>query len=351
VEAVFMLRSAWVIAAVLGAIVVGFGGCGASAGSGVGGFTGDVTGSAVSGTSVGGASIVASSASSGGAGGGGGQIGAPCAADADCGALSCIADTASDPIFGGGPAGGFCTKVCAGDADCVSGGGVCYQIDPGQPGRCTLPCDIGPAIVGVDALFTPLDPAKCLGREDVRCAKSNNATGVCLPTCGDDSQCQLGRVCDPRRGVCVDMPSTGDPIGAVCDPTAAQSTCAGVCIGFDGGAATCTRPCVLGGEEINTHDCGGPEQGLCGYYPPTNGAGDTGFCAPACLAASDCQNPSFWCFPISTLTMQVNKGYCFTAQPCPNGQADCTAYTCTPTSYGSFCLDPMFAPSTADAGP
>ena len=286
---------------------------------------------------------------SGGAGvGGGAGLAASCENDAGCGpGLTCLTDTIDDPVFGGGPAGGFCTAVCSADADCAALGGVCLQIDPGQSGRCTLPCTIGPAITSVASLFDPLDPTKCLGREDLRCGKATGDTGKCLPTCGEDAQCHDGRSCDPRLAVCVSKPHTGDAIGAACDPNATDSTCAGLCVGFNSGVAMCSSRCVLGGEKLDTADCGGAEQGLCAFRPAANGAGDAGYCSPSCAAQNDCQTPNFWCFDIAGVSDQTQRGSCFAAAPCPAGQADCVAandanFTCTDTPYGAYCLDPAF---------
>lgn len=302
-----------------------------------------------SGTDVGSTSGTSSSAGTGTGGGyGGAGLAAACASDAGCGAgLTCLTDTIDDPIFGGGPAGGFCTMACSADADCAAQGGVCLQIAPGQSGRCTLPCTVGPAITSVAALFDALDPGKCLGREDLRCGMSSGGTGRCLPTCGEDAQCHGGRACDPRLAVCVDKPSTGDAIGAHCDPNASVTSCAGDCIGFNSGVAMCSSHCVLGGDKLTSADCGGPALGVCAFRPTGSGAGDGGFCTPSCGAQSDCQTPNFWCFNLSGVSDQVNRGYCFAAAPCPNGQADCVAasdanFTCTMTPDGPFCLDPAF---------
>jgi hypothetical protein len=313
------------------------------------GTTSDV--SSVSSAGTGGASGTTSTGTSGGFGGGvTGNVAHACTNDADCsGGLSCLTDAASDPIFGGGPAGGFCTKACNQDLDCAPAGAVCYKVDPAQPGRCTLPCTFGPPITSVDDLFASLSMDKCFGREDLRCAKAGGA-GVCLPTCGSDSQCSGGRVCDPRLAVCVDKANEGDPIGTMCDPTMTDTTCAGVCIGFDSGVTMCSRPCVLGGVVTDTDDCGGLDQGLCAFRPKANGPGDAGYCTPSCTAAEDCQNPSFWCFTVPMISAQNQKGYCFAATPCPGGQNDCIAanganYTCTSTAYGPYCLDPAFLPA------
>ncbi len=248
-----------------------------------------------------------------------GQLAASCNADADCGGdLTCVLPSDDDPVFGGGAPGGFCTKPCSADADCDNAHAVCYGAGPSQPGRCTLACALGPGIGNGDGLFTPLG-TKCRGRDDVRCTQAANAVAtapaVCLPTCGEDAQC-AGSYCDPRTAVCTATPSTGTATGTACDPSQTTGACAGVCVGFDTGVAICSEPCVLGalgGDALQSPNCGGPYQGLCAFHPKANGPGDTGFCTPSCKAQGDCENPNFWCFGVPTLTAELHVGYCFAA--------------------------------------
>lgn len=331
----------------VGAFVGGCGGAGAGTGGGggAGGFGGE---GGFGGQGGFGGSSSSSSSGSSSSGSVGHGIASACASDGDCRyGLTCLLDTASDPIFGGGPAGGFCTAVCAGDIDCAPHGGVCYQVDAAQPGRCTLACTIGPPITDIAGNFDPLLGSKCLGREDVRCGKPKEGIGVCLPTCGADAQCHGGRACDPRLAVCVDHVNDGLPTGAACDPTASTEECGGLCIGFDNGSSMCSSPCVLGGEATSTSDCGGPERGFCAFGPAPNGLGDVGYCTPSCEDHAGCQTPSFWCFGVPGLSETSQKGYCFGATACPNGQDDCVAaglsdITCTTTPDGAFCLDPAY---------
>jgi hypothetical protein len=300
--------------------------------------------SATSGTGAGGATATSGTgivgSSSTGVGAGGNALGDTCDDDASCQVgLVCVKDTDNDPIFGGGPARGFCTAVCDTDADCPAPEGVCLKAGDGMPGRCSRACTLGPALVDLD---DPLDTGKCLGREDVRCAQAKIGA-ACAPTCGSDAQCNGGRVCDPQRRVCVDVPHGGLPPGAACDQN--NDECAGLCIGFKSGDTMCSSPCVLGGELLSTDDCGGPEEGLCVFRPAANGAGDYGFCTPSCSAHDECQGPAFWCFGLAGVSEVVQRGYCFGASPCPGGQPDCDAkggWTCTDTAYGKFCLDPSY---------
>jgi hypothetical protein len=353
-----------------GVTLVAFEACSVSGGLGAGGSGGGTFGTTVSSASgTGGLGV-------GSGGGAVGNLGAPCGPDGGCNAgLSCVGTAVTDPIFGGGAPNGICTKACGSDADCAKAGGVCFKVDPNQNGECALACAIGPAIDSVTGLFTPLSSSKCLGRSDLRCDQAAGASSaVCLPTCGEDTQC-AGRYCDPRAAVCVQTPNTGLPTGAACDPAENPTPCAGVCVLFQTGVAMCSSPCVLGatvpdgGSAIAPlpDDCGGPAAGLCAFHPVTHGAGDTGYCTPSCTKQSDCQTPSFWCFAVPELTASVNKGYCFAATPCANGQGDCaflgdageadggdagdadaaeagstSGRICTSTPVGSFCLDPSF---------
>jgi hypothetical protein len=345
--------------ALIGTGAAGSGGCSAEidASSSVGGF-GSVAVVSSSASEDAASSASSSNGNGNGGGGGGSGVGSACQDDAKCASgLTCLTSGASDPIFGGGAPDGFCTQACAADTDCLSPGSVCLKIDPGQAGRCTLSCTLGPAIQTVaDLVSGNLDMDKCLGRDDLRCVKIKGSDGVCLPTCGSDSQCPgPGRACDPRLAVCVDKPHPGLSTGSACDPNESPTPCAGLCVSFDSGVAMCSTHCVLGGT--NAFDCGGPEHGFCAFRPTANGAGDGGFCTPACAAHTDCQNPTFWCFNVPGLSSASNKGYCFAATPCPGGQSDCIAandsnYLCTQTPAGSFCLDTAFAPiPAADAGP
>ena len=156
-----------------------------------------------------------------------------CQSDADCSmGLTCIKATATDQVLGGGPAGGYCSKTCMASSDCPGQASSCLKNDAASPGICVLGCDQGPALM---SLQDPLDPAKCYGRDDLRCQALSATSSVCLPTCGKDDQCPAGRVCDPRFAVCVDKANTGKAPGDKCDPKAAMPECAGVCLSITGG--------------------------------------------------------------------------------------------------------------------
>ncbi|WP_434041435.1 MULTISPECIES: hypothetical protein [Sorangium] len=283
----------------------------------------------------------------------GGSIAAMCASDTDCEAgLLCVQPSADDPVFGGGPANGYCSKRCSTHGDCSDDmSTLCATDASGQSGACVLTCTIGPAL---RYLNDPLDPTKCHGRDDVRCTSIDLNANVCLPTCGDDTQCPRGRVCDPRGNVCVDTARAGEAMGAPCDPAATTLACAGVCAPFEDGVGICSSRCVLGGEDASTptSECGGPQNGYCLYRTPESGAGDEGVCAPACASQDGCQAPAFWCIAIAGLTgVHVENGYCLSADACPRGQGDCWSELdrCTQTKFGPFCLHSAFP--LGDAAP
>lgn len=274
-----------------------------------------------------------------------GPLGQGCAADADCGGLTCIKPSDSIPALGGGgPAGGYCSTTCVTISDCPAGASACITDANGMNGVCVLGCDLGPSLMYIN---DDLDPMKCYGRDDVRCNALDQVTNACVPTCGSDSQCPAPRVCDPRVGACVDKANVGKAAGAKCDPMAMPPECAGLCVTFGGGATACSSACVLGaigGDILNSPNCGGITNGICGYLSQGYGAGDVGFCAPACTAHDQCQNPTFWCYGVGGLTgTSIQNGFCFGATPCPNGQANCQfGGTCTMTAYGPFCIDTQF---------
>lgn len=297
-----------------------------------------------------------------------GNLGAACAQNSDCGGggLTCTLPTANDPVFGGGPVNGYCSKTCLMDSDCPSNGACLLDAATGTHGTCVLTCTQGPALTSINNPIN--DTSKCLARADVACAQVGQTEFVCLPVCGDDSQCPSGLHCDPAATVCVMTPNTGIANGQPC--VANSNTCAGLCltIGLGGDAGTasiCTSPCELGDPPATADTpsawtaCGGVTKGLCAYSTSTEGAGDQGFCTNSCLKQDDCDNPDFFCYAITNLTgtTGIPNGWCFGGTSCPNGNSDCTAHgfpgsTCVQTAYGPQCISAQFPLGSAapDAG-
>ncbi len=319
-------RNAWLLVSSAALMTVGFWGCGddTTGSGGIGG--GATTNSTVSTSATKATGVTVTSTTSG-------QmvefVGQACTGDGECGPMGrCILPTDDDPFLGGGPADGYCTIDCTDDSQCPNNG-FCGD------GSCFLGCEIGPELMFID---DELSEDKCHAREDVRCVAVTDDLTACIPTCGVDAQC-AGRSCDPRIAVCVDTPSTGLPDGAICDAEADPPECEGVCVNFTSGETICSNRCVLGGV-LDGNDCGGLTEGVCVYRPSSFGAGDQGFCAPACSVQTDCANPTWWCFSNNF----ARNGFCFGATECPNGQADCDPMSgdqCTQTQHGPFCLDPL----------
>src|SRR5262249_17240851 len=127
---------------------------------------------------------------------------------------------------------------------------------------------------------------------------------------------------------------------AKCHPNASE--CAGVCLSFGPDQTMCSSPCSLGGEKLDTQDCGGLQNGLCIFGPQKDGLGDGGYCTPSCDVHEQCQNPLLWCFSFAGPTgTTLPKGYCFLAKECPGGNSDCsgTGMPCVTTQYGPYCID------------
>jgi hypothetical protein len=324
-----------VILVAAGSTAAAFWGCGDDE-TGPGGSS-DGGGGAASSSSTG-VPIVASSSSSGG----GTSLGEACDTDSDCTAGEiCVTSSQDHALFLGGPANGYCTIDCSGGAPCPGEDSICVE------GICLLGCETGPELEFID---DPLDENKCHGREDLGCRDIGDGF-VCYPICGSDSQCPVGRVCDPRLAVCVTDPTMGLPDGSACNPDANPPECEGVCVNFTSGETMCSNRCVLGGE-LDSLDCGGLTEGVCVFRPSGYGPGDQGFCSPSCEVQSDCQNPDWWCFS-NTFAPQ---GFCFGTADCPNGQADCeaadpgTTNVCTNTIHGPKCLDPAIPLGGAGTG-
>jgi hypothetical protein len=291
-------------------------------------------------------------------------LGTQCAADTDCptspnctGKPICATSAGKDPVFQGGPSNGYCTMACQSSGDCPGVANICLKPANATEGRCVLGCTLG----NPDLMYLndPLDAFKCQGREDVACSRLK-AGDVCMPTCGNDTECPMGRYCNLEAGICVDGPKpTGTKLGMSCDPMAMTNPCAnGFCIGSGAGKpGFCTGVCPLGGD-INYGDCGGVENGLCLYFPVISGcpagkscvgAGDQGFCGGGCKAHDECGAPELWC---RTILKGGPVGYCVGEDPCPaDGGACPTGTVCTQTTKGDFCLDPAWPLGTLTPPP
>lgn len=306
-----------------GVFAAGFWGCGGD----------DGDGTSTTGTGGSGGTPTTTSTMAQGVGGGAGgtmvdeNIGKACASDADCGmGNTCVTPAANDMFFGGGVAGGYCTRACTADADC--GGQKCLD------GMCLESCTFGDPPLQQGSMP---DPNKCHARSDVACAPFNvmgQRIDVCYPNCGADSQCPMGRVCDPRINVCVDAANVtpGAPDGDAC-MQGGMETCAGHCINFSS-FLQCARYCVLVGDPAL--QCGGPNQGAClwplGVDAQTGSSfGDVAACAEACTQHSDCQTPFLYCDAFQITQGFNDNGFCLTPDACGAGDTCAMGYTCVTT--------------------
>ncbi len=259
-----------------------------------------------------------------------------CETDGDCAdGLRCMqADT--DEWLGGGPPHGYCT------ADCYADPNVCIQEDPSAvclqvtdtEAFCMQGCAPGP---GAD---------KCQGRGDVACDGASIGVGFCRPMCRSDEDCD-GRLCDVGSGACADELPEGDPIGAECDPDAAESTCqTGLCLPVTETFASCTGWCNL--SEIG---CGSdntmpenPGEPICTFSAiQGSGPSDLGFCNQRCDCDGDCLHPDALCLIVSEDIQAVlgTQGLCVD----PEYPDDDPAFT-----LGLECPEGRDQPMDVDAG-
>lgn len=244
------------------------------------------------------------------------RLGAPCEADADCGAgLSCWT-TASREFFGfeGGPAGGYCTLSCSVADDCqhLDPGAACNVPDGSENGVCVRGC-----------LSKDPEPMerKCLDRSDVACwslavvgiqvySPHFRQQGNCLPACGSDSDCGA-RYCDLTTGLCVDERREGASIGAECG---VDSDCAsGFCVSLVAGGSFCSAPCVFGAlgcgfaEDALSREaaCAAPFLSEGGV---SEGIGDVGTCLELCDVTDPCTLPEWQC--VTGAGVMGGRGVC-----------------------------------------
>ena len=289
---------------------------------------------------AGGASTGGGAAAQGGAQGGASgavapalEVGKSCASVDDCGVgLTCLTsgeELFAPSVFGistpvGAVPGGACTQACHADAECsqFGPGAVCgslgeapLALEVDERARAPRYCMEG------CALGAPGGASKCHGRSDfacrpfaspgaVRCATSQPTCPgggscfrgycrqfACGPRCGDDSECEPGRSCEPSSGLCLPRPITPVPVGAPCDPDASSSSCQdGICLVlFDENgvkiSSSCTQSCVLG------HDCANG-RGIC-RLPRFQDyvVGDVGYCQAKCSCNAECRVPGDACVP------------------------------------------------------
>lgn len=196
---------------------------------------------------------------------------------------------------------------------------------------------MGPLMSG--PLNGQLDEYKCHGRNNVVCTEMKDDQGnpvgtpLCVPNCQADTQCDAGKVCDPRVRVCVDTPTAGLPFGSGCgewlfSKGASGEKCAGVCMAFlktpptadteqkKNTAALCTERCVYNTLE----GCGfnktklSESKGVCMLAFGKSGAGDEAYCVEMCDVDTDCHSYgekyyNAHCDPVG-ITQGWGRGFC-----------------------------------------
>lgn len=268
-----------------------------------------------------------------------GEIGAACAVDTECTAVSsptCLAMGAS----------GYCAKDCSslGQLECPSGA-VCEQLGD-------------QAVLCMDG---------CCGEEDCRegfrCARKPEidiyqdlavckAPGICLLSCTSDASCPQGQVCSLASGQCVARVGVDSGVGAAC---AAGAQCnSGTCLSsYPGGY--CTSPCGTqftecepgsecypwqGGTPTCMARCEADAQCRAGYRcevsaTESNGASVRAFCVPRCDSFGTCPDGQ----SCDAATGRCQEG---AATPGPIGafcsaDAQCTSGSCDKTQPNGYC--------------
>jgi hypothetical protein len=218
------------------------------------------------------------------------SFGTPCNADGDCAAgLLCL--TADHDIWlGGGIAHGYCSFDCTNDFRICSAFGAdteCLTTFAMNEAYCFKTCTFGNAS----------SDAKCRGRTDEACTELGSSLAACLPTCGADADCPVGRYCDFVSGVCLSAQPQGDGIGTTCDPFGPK-TCASGCASIDNFRGVCSGYCVLGADEtcgsLGNRD-GGAGSTRCVAFSTRMSQGDDGICVQSCRCDSDCIHPDAHC--------------------------------------------------------
>lgn len=278
-------------------------------------------------------------------------VGRACTTDAQCGAgLRCFTSSGND-FLGGGAPNGYCSTTCEEDAQCteLDRSSECVQTVPGSPALCLRTCRSLPQLsLDDNTRAVALQENKCLGRADLVCASeaflglaeflSTRQPGWCYPQCASDEDCP-GRRCDLARGVCVDTPTPGLPIGARCE---GNPDCAGgLCVSFGNGNTFCSAPCVFGqpvgcgfGFNASRRSAGCILPQVRGFLS-TEGAGDVGLCGELCSEASECeQAASGWICELSEDAVELfdRPGICDVPPP-PDGGVNGDAST-GPTGDG-----------------
>jgi hypothetical protein len=286
----------------------------------------------VGGTGAGGrgGAVTGGSAGRGGGGTGGGTttaLGEPCTSSSQCGTgLTCLL---SDGLpSGDGPPNGLCTFQCAADDECLefANEAFCVVFEDDAAGNTLNYCILGCTGGAVGApkcrlrndfacgiLSTTPSTRSCVDTNDCPAEQvcyaevegdptvCHDMTTGCIPVCRADGDCASGQFCDHSSGFCTAMEPEGLPIGALCDPAAAEDPCNGFCTPTDATQTqgTCSAFCSasLDATGCGWDGTGAPPEAGCLYATiiSRDGAGgislaesDLMLCGQLCDCNDDC---------------------------------------------------------------
>jgi hypothetical protein len=253
----------------------------------------------------------------------------------------------------------LCTIECRTDADCqaVESGALCASLTEAPLAASqTASASVRHCVQGC-AAGSPNGPQKCQGRSDMACRPfqpvnvttcrldeqpfddeglpvrsevcpegtfclhESCQTFGCGPRCNADDDCQDGRACNPRTGLCDSARPATVPVGASCDDNA-NSCGDGACLVVQdslGGPIghMCSQTCTIGGL------CG-DARGAC-LWPRFQrfAAGDIGYCMQLCDCETPCANAQQRCLPLEAFmdAPSTPLGVCDYAAPGAGGIA------------------------------
>ncbi len=209
----------------------------------------------------------------------GGSVGTECTGDADCrGGLICLASNDAT-TSSGGPAHGYCTKECDAEpgAACDDLDARCWTLLMGPAKHCLLSC-----IPGL--------PGVCHGREDLACMLISGDTGLCVPVCASDDDCDP-EFCHPGTGFCVSNPAVSDPIGTPCTAVMSPYSTCKACLGLGGGPpepGVCSKVCVA----TRSDACGDGARCIALGTGVAPKPGTLGWCYQSCATDGECLSGS-----------------------------------------------------------
>lgn len=271
------------------------------------------------------------------------QVGRPCATANDCGNSFGLCQP---PVMASGSnhfwVGGYCTQSCGTGQPACPAGSTCQGLaNIGE--RCLQSCRVGLADCRVNYACAQVD--------DI------GTSGVCVPRCYADADCDTAFTCRTCDGLCVPRQNVSGQIGDLCqtattcgpgqtcratDPTSIQKQCTTQC---SRGCGVCPTQstCTPGpqGELFCLRNCTGP--GTCGQGMRCADTAVGKSCQPACQpfdGGSNCPVGQRCCTSAGLGQACAYIGECYT----PQGDGGCLL--CTQPDGGA-----PITPGPKDAGP